>query len=340
MRYPQMLAPALTAILFVPTILVAQEAADNRPESAKLEGSSGESEDFLTPEQVENLKLRPFGPRVPNRTADGSRLRSTEAPALSGIAIDGDLSDWPSTIARHPIDNLQILPPYYGPNGLEGADLTTSPDLSASFSVGYDPIRNLIYVAVVVRDDRHIIGHQGFWDTDAVEIFVDGRHSEATAPRFDEEDAETINAGDLAVLQYIGIAGEGPIYGVKRSAGELRGPDNPILMFGNIKKTCTRMEYRRERGLTVYEWAIEAFDHYPDRPTKLTPGKKIGFDVGVADKDAPATTSAPQDEPVSERVAWVSWWPGYYGPRYFNAADMGEIILGPLPDDVDDAREP
>jgi hypothetical protein len=333
-----MFASLVTAALLAgSTARARQDEAPAKPADQGREEKADEPKEYLTQEEFERLKLTPFGPRVPNRLKDGSRLRSVEAPALSGIVIDGDLGDWPQTIARHPIDSIQILSPFYGWNGLKGADLKENPDLTATFSVGYDPVRNVIYVAVVVRDDRHVIGNDGFWDTDAVEIFVDGRHTDDRIPRiFDEENSEH-DAGDLAALQYIGIAGEGPIYGVKPTASTAPGPDNPILSFGDVSKTFTRMEYRRERGVTVYEWAVEAFDHYPDRPTELVPGKKIGFDVAVVDKDAPATATAPQDEPEDVRSAWISWWPGYYGPRFYNASDLGEIILGPRTEVAADA---
>ncbi len=258
-----------------------------------------------------------------------TRDPSVEAPVLSGITIDGDLNDWPAALPRYPINHLHVLPPYYGSNGLEGANLMTSPDLSAAFSVGYDPKENLVYLAVIVRDDMHVVGHDGFWDTDAVEVYVDGRHSEDSVPNYPGgKNPETADASELPVFQYIGIPGEGRIYGVKKSSGRDRGPDNPILMFGDIKKTRTRMAFRRTRGLTVYEWAIEAFDHYPDTPTKLVPGGKLGFDVAVVDKDKPAVSAAAETEPEDDRSAWVTWVPEYRGLKFFNAANLGEVVLG------------
>ncbi len=255
-----------------------------------------------------------------------------EAPVLTGITIDGDLKDWPAALPRYPIRNLYILPPYYGLNGLDGADLSTSADFSAAFSVGYSPEEQVIYLAVIVRDDKSIVGHDGFWDTDAVEVYLDGRRSEDVVNGFPEgATGETVDAGKLPVLQYIGIPGEGRVYGVKKSSGEERGPNNPILMFGDIKKTKTRMKFRREKGVTTYEWALQAFDKFPGEPTKLEPGKKIGFDVAVADKDKPATTARPETEPEADRVAWLSWVPEYRGLKFLNAKHLGEIVLGEVP---------
>jgi hypothetical protein len=259
-----------------------------------------------------------------------SRKASVEAPALSNITIDGDLKDWPAAMPRYPITNLKVLPPYYGANGLDGADLSTSPDLSIAFSVGYDPKEQVIYLAVIVRDDKLIVGHTGFWDSDAVEVYVDGLHTDEVTRM--AGDPEMIDASQLPVLQYIGIPGKGPVYGVTKSEGVERGPDNPILMFGDIKKTKTRMAFRREGDVTTYEWALQAFDRYPDKPTRLTPGKKIGFDIAVADKDKPAVAGDPAGEPEEDRVAWVCWAPDYDRPKFANAASLGEIILGKAPE--------
>jgi hypothetical protein len=272
--------------------------------------------------------------------AEPARKPSVEAPALTGITIDGDLKDWPAAMPRHAIKNLQNFPPYYGLNGLDGANLSTSPDFSAAFFVGYDPKEQVIYLAVIVRDDQLVVGHLGFWDTDAVEVYVDGRHTEDALPRMPPgKTPETVNPSELAALQYIGIPGEGRVFGMVKSLGQERGPDNPILMFGDIKKTKTRMAFRREAGVTTYEWAIQAFDHYPDEPTKLIPSKRIGFDVAIADKDKPAVSDGPATEPPDDRTAWVCWSPNYRGLRFLNARDLGEIVLGPLPAESGAPRE-
>src|SRR5262249_29654469 len=137
---------------------------------------------------------------------------------------------------------------------------------------------------------------------------------------------ETVDASYLPALQYIGIPGEGPVYGVKRSAGQPRGPDNPILMFGDIKKTKTRIAFRREGGVTTYEWAVQAFDHYPDQPTRLTPFKRIGFDIAVADKDKPVVSPRPETEPEQDRVAWICWGPDG-SLKHWHAGSLGDLLL-------------
>ena len=270
-------------------------------------------------------------PDTPEPTGP-TRLASAEARPISGIKIDGDLSDWPKDIPRHEIDHVQVLPPFYGWNGLEGDDLATSPDLSPSFSVAYDEDQDLIYLAVIVRDDELVVGHDSFQDTDAVEVYVDGRHSKDSVPASAHNNRwETADASEFPVLQYIGIPGEGRVYGVRRTSGEDRGADNPILMSGDIHRTNTQMAFRRETGQTVYEWAIQAFDRYPDTPSDLFPGKRIGFDVAVVDKDRSSSVLSQLLGSENEPPAWVSWYPEYDGLRFLNAANLGELVLSEIP---------
>jgi hypothetical protein len=102
-------------------------------------------------------------------------------------------------------------------------------------------------------------------------------------------------------------------------------------MFGDIKQTKTRMAFRRQGDITTYEWAVQAFDHYPDKPTQLLPGVQIGFDVVVIDKDKPAQTPLAQNDPEEDWQAWVCWGPPWRKVKFFDAANLGEIVLGRAP---------
>jgi hypothetical protein len=76
------------------------------------------------------------------------------------------------------------------------------------------------------------------------------------------------------------------------------------------------MKYRSEGDVTTYEWAIQPYDRFPDRLTQLVPGKRIGLDVAVVDKDS-----------GKGRPAWMSWGSP---PREFkgcDAASLGELLL-------------
>ncbi len=261
-----------------------------------------------------------------------ARSRSADAPALAGITIDGDLTDWPAAMPRHAIDNIHQFPNTNGPGPREHGFLSTSADLSACFSVGYDPREQVIYVAIVVRDDALVVGNTSPWDTDSVEIYLDGLHGETVAniPNVANWD-QTLEAGDTPALQYIGIPGKGRVYGVTKSVGQERGEENPLLTMGDIKKTKTKMAFRRVGDVTTYEWAVQPFDHYPDQPTRLGPGVQIGFDIVICDKDKPAQSARAVNDPENDRSAYVSWGPSWRRLKHLDAANLGELILGRVP---------
>lgn len=231
------------------------------------------------------------------RSADNAFLAATAfACPLNGITIDGSLDDWPKDAARYPIlNNTQV----YGLSRLDGADMADNPSLVAYFMVGYDVKSGQIYLAVVVKDDEHVVG-QSYNSTDAVEIYVEGKNDKN----------RTTNAGGFSVLQYVGIAGKGT-YG--------QGPrENPGIMQGEFATTGAKFAHKREGGTTVYEWALTAFDQFPTKHTAMMPMKRIGFDVVVVDKDGP-----------HERIPeWVAWGPTA-GGKYGNPGGIGELVLLP-----------
>lgn len=250
------------------------------------------------------------------------RESSVEAPALSGITIDGDLKDWPAAMPRYPIGKILPMGPHLGYGGLKDADLSTSPDLGAAFSVGYDPREQLLYLAVIVRDDKLVVGNTSHLDTDAVEVYVDGAHDDLNIPVPAEVPwYEHLDLSNVPVQQYVAIPGPGKVYGTKYDT-------NPVLLAGDLKKTKTRMAYRREGDVTTYEWAIQPFDRYPSEPTELVPGKRIGFDLAVSDKDVPAKSPQAMNEAEEDRLAWIYWGPQWAGMKVFNAGTLGELVLG------------
>ena len=87
------------------------------------------------------------------------------------------------------------------------------------------------------------------------------------------------------------------------------------LVAGDISTTRTKGVVTRAADFTIYEWALEVFDQYPDSPTKLVAGKTIGFDVAAVDKDSKA------DPP-----AWICWAP--IGRRKaWDASLLGDLVL-------------
>ena len=172
----------------------------------------------------------------------------------------------------------------YGATDIDHADLRISDDLSATFRIGYDPKKSVLYLAVRVRDDAAIADGNNPWTNDAFEIYVDGRHSGRKIA-----DARA-SASKLPALQYIGVPGTGS-YGMVKP-----GNKNPYLNGGDIDKTQTQFAWSRKNGVTTCEWAVEAFDYYPNVATELKPGMRLGFEIVIVDKDL-----------RTDRPAWICW---------------------------------
>ena len=100
------------------------------------------------------------------------------AAPLKNIVIDGKLDDWPAGLEKHWILHHGQA---YGPTDIDTADLKTSADLSPRVMFGYSPEKNLLYVAVIVRDDKEVPGF-GPTATDGCEIYVEGTRKRKVVP--------------------------------------------------------------------------------------------------------------------------------------------------------------
>jgi hypothetical protein len=237
------------------------------------------------------------------------------APPLTGIVIDGELDDWPIDAKYYLIRTKEQLNP--GDLGADFLSLDASEDLDPRFSAGYDSTENLIYVAVQVIDNALSVGGYGRQQNDACEILVAGD------PNMVPEDPGGLlglsslffpTPADRACLWYAVIPGEGT-YGRWHKG-------NPSLGFGQIHDTRTKAAFKRQGNTTIYEWAIEAFDRFPDRPTVLVSGKTIRFDVIIADNDGGGDTSS------------IVFWGPPFKPKFSRTSShLGDLIL------VSDAKE-
>ena len=239
---------------------------------------------------------------------------------LSGITVDGDLSDWPRQMPSLPIRNEFGA---YGPTDTEGTDLGTSRDLSPSFRVGYDPGKQLLYVAVEVRDDVLYPVDSSVAATDACEIYVSGLVSQDHPP-----------------IQYALVPGQATYPAFDRRGVHL-----------NLR--VDRRSYgawKRQGDLTTYEWGVQVrsatphppredpryglsvMNPAPGRAVPLEGGGMIGFDVVVVDGDGPRPEFrglSYSDRLLSEETAsWVPWGP----PRpvkMFGDERVGRLVLAP-----------
>ncbi|HID95488.1 MAG TPA: hypothetical protein EYP53_05455 [Candidatus Latescibacteria bacterium] len=127
------------------------------------------------------------------------------------IVINGDLSDWEGLgVEAKPLKNICT----YG-GGRRLSPPINQMDLSASFGCFADP--DNFYVAVVVRDDKVIMGEEPFGRThhdDSVEIYFDGdlvrRHQREGQTDYDANDAQircTKDKHGKVVLEGTGLFG-------------------------------------------------------------------------------------------------------------------------------------
>lgn len=82
-------------------------------------------------------------------------------------------------------------------------------------------------------------------------------------------------------------------------------------------------QVHQQGDTTTYEWAIQAFSHYPDAPTRLEPGETLGFDVYAIDRDGH------WDAPPA-----LVCWGLAGGPKFLDAGLLGDLILVEKAEDV------
>jgi len=100
----------------------------------------------------------------------GSAHNGSQATAIpiTGITIDGELSDWPDDLSRYPVTRAVVGEP---PTGAE--------DFRASFRVAYSAEENALYVAIEVSDDVVVVdtGDPPDWNTeDYGSVYLDLGH--------------------------------------------------------------------------------------------------------------------------------------------------------------------
>ena len=264
---------------------------------------------------------------------------------LTGIQIDGDLDDWPEDMIRYPILNYGQV---YGPADIDRANSATRAEFSPRFMVGFSLEENLIYLAVLVRGDSWIANVADGWRTDACQVYTDGAHA---GEKFRSPGIFRSVCGAVFGSKYRAAVRQYVMYPPSENSGNLghaKPAANPVLfadisfefgMFlfdgdprwraeeanleaGDLSTTRTRGMATRAAGGTIYEWALEVFDLYPDSPTTLAVGKTIGFDVVTVDRD----------RTVSRR-AWNCWAP-IARRKAWNAALLGDLVLVESYDDL------
>ncbi len=109
-----------------------------------------------------------------NLAAEGHNGAVAYAYPISGITVDGDLSDWPAHYHRYDINELGV-----------GDRAKNEQDLSAQFRVAYHTALQKIFIAVEVVDESLMLDTTGYvnWNThDGMTLFLDLNHEKSGAP--------------------------------------------------------------------------------------------------------------------------------------------------------------
>jgi hypothetical protein len=266
------------------------------------------------------------------------RFPSALAHPLTDITIDGRLDDWPKNLKKNAIANQLLDHPNYNANPVDAAS-----DPKGYFMAGFDPKAEQIYLAVVVHDHDVVVHPTDVLKTDAVEIYIDGAFSktklvaESPSDGLGDQWHNNFDAARMPVLQYVGVPGAVSAFGDRWKA-------NPSLVYARTQQSATTMIYRQEGDVITYEWSVKPFDRFPDRPTRLYPGKRLGLEVAVVDKDKePLASVRPVIRPSGLEVAVVAkdkapaknsrpptFWTWGSPPKVFKGLDagsLGELIL-------------
>jgi uncharacterized protein (TIGR02145 family) len=181
---------------------------------------------------------------------------------ISGITIDGKLDDWPKNMEIYTVEGVD--PRYGNPKPPRGPD-----DFSASFRVGYNLKANVLYVAVVVRDEDVAVYPDApdIRNQDVCGIYIDADNSGG------DKEGQNIKGSQL----YVMVPGPGK--------WTMQQDGNPAINKGNTKASGIQGAFSYDGQTIVYEWSIPLFESFPDKRLTIQPGKTIGFDFLITDAD-------------------------------------------------------
>ncbi|MHC1769007.1 MAG: two-component regulator propeller domain-containing protein [Verrucomicrobiia bacterium] len=175
------------------------------------------------------------------------------AHPLSGIKIDGNLSDWPADLPRYPV----LLRVFGAPRDAE--------DCSADFRVGYNEQENALYVAVEVQD----ADSEGPYD-ESVKLYpCDLVWITIAIPREGQIPLILGYAHGERLSATLAISGFG-------SAIDALPQDEPQEHF--------RAKARMRDGRRFYEWRLD-LELMSKGKVRLRPGQKLELGLWVHDLD-------------------------------------------------------
>ncbi|MEM1322350.1 MAG: serine hydrolase [Bacteroidota bacterium] len=193
---------------------------------------------------------------------------------ISNISIDGNLNDWPADIQANAMLNV-----HYGA-GIEGPE-----DGLAFWRGGYDAQSGYLYIGVTMVDNDYVKtpDNSHFSSHDFQVLYIDPNHS----PEGGGVIAYEVDEDHRKIVEQEGLR----FYPQVRDASF----DQVELAIG------------KENNVITYEWRIQVAG-------PLQPGRVIGFDYAVFDKD------------TDEDHVMITWGPTG-GNKFMNANLVGDMVL-------------
>jgi len=168
------------------------------------------------------------------------------AVPVSGIVVDGNLSDWPAGLSRHPIQMSG-----------ESKAVEQNESFAASYRAGYNSTEKALYIALEVIDDVHVVSEDAEPDNwqrfDSVIAYVDFNHTTTGSGS-----ALYLALGDLRSMLSDESSWDADVASASWDTAEAA-----VLRRGKT---------------TVYEWRFTS-------PRELLPNRVVGIDFLVADQD-------------------------------------------------------
>ncbi|MEM8583958.1 MAG: serine hydrolase [Bacteroidota bacterium] len=193
---------------------------------------------------------------------------------ISGLTIDGDLSDWPAEVQFHTMETV-----HYG-NGVEGPE-----DAAAKWCAGYDAEASVLYVGVEMRDDDYV--------------------KTPDNPHYSSHDFQVLYLDPMHSREGSGVIG----YEIDEDHRKI--VEQEMLTFYPQVRDASfdqvELQIKRRGNVVTYEWKVQISG-------QLVPGRVIGFDYGVFDKDTD------QDQIM------VTWGP-QGGGKFMNSDRIGDLVL-------------
>ena len=193
---------------------------------------------------------------------------------VSNIVVDGNGSDWPTSIKVHPLSHI-----FYG-DGLSGPE-----DGSAEWRGGYDSRSGYLYFLVTMQDNDYVKtpDNSHYSSHDFQVLYLDPKHAKkgsgVIAYELDEHHRKIVE-----------------------QEGLLFYPQVKNASFDHVE-----IGIKRINNTVTYEWKIKVAG-------PLKPGRVIGFDYAVFDKD-------------TEEDHVMLTWGNTGGNKFTNSNLIGDIML-------------